>query len=88
LPGIVHIELDNYSILKRQFTLAKNFVIKNYADASHELWIFRGLTQLVKRVLSGNKKETRLATAVFLKSLQSKKIPDKEYLEDWLADRL
>ena len=81
---IVHLELGNYSILKRQFAIAGSFIKKHFNSTQYEWQIFQDLQELVKGIQKGDRKAIRIKAINFLKNLKSKKAVDKEYLEDWL----
>ena len=88
LSMIVHVELGSFSIIKRQHTVAANFVKKSCPEAQDELWILGELLKFAGIIEAGNKKTIAAKAEGFLKAIKSKKIQHKEFLEDWLEGKM
>jgi hypothetical protein len=85
---IVHVELGNYAILKRQFSIAKYFIKKNAPLAETELIILNELEKFSKTMQSADKKAIKAGARNFLTPFKANKIWFKEFLEDWLETKI
>jgi hypothetical protein len=85
---LIHLELDSFSIMKRQFVLAENFV-KKYAHNYHiNLHILSALKEIWKHVERGNKPALKKSAAGLISYLKNENAVQNAYLEIWLESKL
>jgi len=84
---MVHLELGNFAIMKRQINLAENFVKKNIPEASAELSLIKAFAKLAREMEVGNKEVLRELAPKILKIVNSKARVDRSYIDDWIKGR-
>jgi hypothetical protein len=81
---IIHTELRNYAIIKRQVTMAKDFMKKTFPEAQIELKLITALAKAAKFISISNKARLNPIAAEISNLVQSQKIGRKEFIEEWI----
>ncbi len=85
---MVHLELKNYSIIKRQVNLAENFIRKNSSEASTELNLIKVFYKIAKATEARDKSAIGELALKLLKILSPKKLSERRYIADWIQGKL
>ncbi len=85
---LIHLELGNFSIMKRQFALAENFVKKYEHNYHINMHIVSGLKQISKHTVKKDNAALKKSITGLAGYLNNEKTVQKAYLEIWLESKL
>jgi hypothetical protein len=85
---IVHIELGNYAIIKRQAKIAEHFMVKNLPNPKTDLSLVKELMKAAVAIKAGDNKALHTMASGIMKMLDANRIAHKDYIEDWLEVKL
>jgi hypothetical protein len=88
LNFIVHFDLGNYSLMKRLFTMAKNFIVKNNFPFADTDTFLKLLTDLVKAAKAQDDALLKAKIAELLPRLAEFDFIDEEVFDWWLKDKI
>ncbi len=85
---IVHLELGNHAIIKRQVDMARKFITENFPESSFDLGLLNGLAKFAVAVKSGDKRAITGKATDLIKILDAVRINSKVYIRDWLEAKM
>jgi hypothetical protein len=85
---LIHLEIGSFSIMKRQFAMAENFVKKYEHNYNINMHMVSALKQIWKNIENKDRVGLKKSVAGLLDYLKHEKSVQKAYLEIWLEDKL
>jgi hypothetical protein len=85
---IVHIELGNFSIIKRQVHMAQSFLRKDFPENKSELNIIHLLAKIARATETHDNDALADLSFAVSKAVALKNIGRKTYITDWLKSKL